>query len=311
MKDPRESMIEAFMIAVDCGIELLVAVSDSTSTSKIAPFAERFPDRVINVGIAEQNLVGLSAGLALGGYVVVTSNAAPFLVNRSAEQVRNDIAYTATNVKMMGLNPGVAYGALGPTHHSLEDISMMRSLGGVDIYTPVDPLGTGEAVRHVLNHDGPAYVRVDSGKFPDIPRLSGETGPDLPIALAQGNDITLLGLGTSSHAVKAAAERMHKDGISVEAWAVPSIRPLALDAVVESIAKTGLIVTVEAHSTHGGLGSLVAEVIAEKGLSVRLKRLGIPEGQFAPASPRSAIEREFLLDEVGIVFAVKEMLNLV
>lgn len=293
-------MIDSFIEAASDGINLMVVVSDSTSTSKIGPFAERYPDRVINVGIAEQNLIGISAGLALGGFVVATANAAPFLVARSAEQVKNDVAYTNTNVKMMGLNPGFAYGSLGPTHHSIEDISMMRSLGGMRIFTPVDPSGTARAVSHVLKTDGPAYVRVDSGVFPDLPDNKGTRAVDEPIRLSEGGDITILGLGTSAHAVLEASGILAQDGINVEGWGIPSIRPLNMEPIRTSVKNTGAIITVEAHSIHGGLGSLVAEFLSDEGMAVRLKRLGVPEGTFAPASPRSAIEKRFMLDSVGI-----------
>jgi transketolase len=302
-------MIDAFIEAADEGIELLVAVSDSTSTSKIQPFADKFPERVVNVGIAEQNLIGMSAGLALGGYVVATANAAPFLVNRSAEQVRNDIAYTDTNVKMMGLNPGFAYGALGPTHHSLEDLSMMRGLGGVRIYTPIDPRGTRDAVLHALRSGGPAYVRVDSGSYADIPRPAAEHPVDEPLRLSSGSDLTLIGLGTASHAVLGAVEILNRRGAAVDAWAVPSLRPLNVDALVDSLTRTGKAITVEEHSVHGGLGSFVSEQITDRGLAARLIRLGVPEGEFAPASPRPAIRKRYSLDSEGIATVAKGVLE--
>ncbi len=309
MKDSRDAMIASFISAVENGVELMVVVSDSTSTSKIQPFAERFPERIVNVGIAEQNLVGMAAGLALGGYVVATANASPFLVNRSAEQVRNDVAYTDTNVKMMGLNPGFAYGSLGPTHHSLEDISMMRSLGGVKIYTPIDPEGTAEAVTHVLKSEGPAYIRIDSGLFQNIRRPDGVLRVTAPVRLSEGNDVTILGMGTSSHAVKEAAEILSRAGVHADAWGIPSIRPLRNEELLESIGNTGKVMSVEAHSVHGGLGSLVSEWIADKGIRARLVRLGVPEGLFAPASPRPAIEAAFNLDTDGIVKKVHEFLG--
>ena len=300
-------MVDSFIEAVSDGIELMVVVSDSTSTSKIKPFAEKYPDRVINVGIAEQNLIGISAGLALGGFVVVTANAAPFLVARSAEQVKNDVAYTNTNVKMMGLNPGFAYGSLGPTHHSIEDISMMRSLGGMRIFTPIDPSGTAMAVGHVLKTNGPAYVRVDSGVFPDLPDSEGFRAVDDPIRLSEGGDITILGLGTSAHAVLEASGILAKNGINVDGWGIPSIRPLNMEPIRKSVKKTGAVITVEAHSTHGGLGSLVAEFLSDEGMAVRSKRLGVSEGVFAPASPRLSIEKKFMLDPVGIAEAARIM----
>lgn len=309
MKDLRESMIESFMIAVENGIELIVAVSDSTSTSKIKAFAEKYPDRVINVGIAEQNLIGVSAGLALGGYVVATANAAPFLVNRSAEQVRNDVAYSETNVKMMGLNPGFAYGALGATHHSLEDISMMRGLGGVRIYTPIDPRGASETIAHVLETEGPVYIRVDSGAYPDLPVPSDGSYLEKPIPLSRGDDVTILGMGTCAHAVNAAAGCLAEQGISADSWGIPSIRPLESVPIIESMKRTGLVISVEAHSVHGGLGSMVSEWISDLGIPVRLKRLGVSEGIFAPASPREAIEEKLQLNPEGIIAVVKEAIQ--
>ena len=134
--DLRDAMVAAFTRAADEGVNLVVVVSDSTSTSRIGPFRDRHPDRVIDVGIAEQNLVGVAVGLSLGGYVAVTANAAPFLVGRANEQVKNDVCYSETNVKLVGLNAGVAYGALASTHHSIDDLSIMRGFGNITILAP-------------------------------------------------------------------------------------------------------------------------------------------------------------------------------
>ena len=125
-QDLRNVMVDSFISAVQEGMNIAVVVSDSTSTAKIAPFRDKFPERLINVGIAEQNLVGTAAGMALGGYVAVTANAAPFLVHRANEQVKNDVCYSKTNVKLMGLSAGVCYGALASTHHAIDDVSIMR-----------------------------------------------------------------------------------------------------------------------------------------------------------------------------------------
>lgn len=133
-------MVDAFIAAVDEGLDLVPVVSDSTSTAKISPFMQRFPERVINVGIAEQSLVSVAAGLALGGKIAVTCNAAPFLISRANEQVKVDVCYNQANVKMFGLNAGTSYGPLASTHHCLDDISVMRGFGNVQIFAPSDPL---------------------------------------------------------------------------------------------------------------------------------------------------------------------------
>jgi transketolase len=135
-------MVQSLIDAVENGVNVAVVVSDSTSTAKIVPFAERFPDRLINVGIAEQNLVGVAVGLSLGGYVAVTANAAPFLVARANEQVKNDVCYSQANVKLVGLNAGVSYGPLASTHHAIDDISIMRGLANIIILVPADPVET-------------------------------------------------------------------------------------------------------------------------------------------------------------------------
>ncbi len=165
-RDLREVMVETFIEAVAEGCNLAVLVSDSTSTAKIAPFAKAHPDRLVNVGIAEQNLVGMAAGMALGGYTAVTANAAPFLTARANEQVKNDVCYSNLNVKLVGLNAGVAYGALGSTHHSLDDVSIMRGLGNILILAPSDPVEARQVFKFALAHEGPVYIRMDSAKFP-------------------------------------------------------------------------------------------------------------------------------------------------
>src|SRR5512137_3027483 len=140
--DLRDVMVQTFMQAVADNLDVVVVVSDSTSTAKIGPFQQKYPDRVINVGIAEQNLVGVATGLSLGGYIAVTANAAPFLVARANEQVKNDVCYSNTNVKLIGLNAGVAYGPLASTHHTIDDLSIMCGLGNILILAPADPIET-------------------------------------------------------------------------------------------------------------------------------------------------------------------------
>src|SRR4030042_1167402 len=163
--DHREVMVQCFIRAVQDNVNLVVLVSDSTSTAKIAPFQEKYPDRLINVGIAEQNLVGVAAGLSLGGYVAVTANAACFLVARANEQVKNDICYSDTNVKLVGLNAGVCYGALASNHHAIEDISIMLGLGNIIVLAPSGPVDTAQIFKAALEYNGPVYIRQDSDKF--------------------------------------------------------------------------------------------------------------------------------------------------
>ena len=166
MQDLRDAVIATLVEAQNAGADLSVMVADSTSTSKIAPFEKAFPDRVINVGIAEQNMVGMAAGVALSGRTVFTANAAPFLFARSNEQLKNDVCYSETNVKMLGLNAGFAYGPLGATHHCTNDIAIARSMGNLQIFAPADAIQASAIARHALSHKGPVYIRMDSDKVP-------------------------------------------------------------------------------------------------------------------------------------------------
>ena len=265
--DLREVMFRTFIRAVEEGVNLVVVVGDSTSTSKIAPFQEKYPDRVINVGIAEQNLVGVAVGLSLGGFVAVTANAAPFLISRSNEQVKNDVCYTETNVKLMGLNAGVCYGPLASTHHAIDDLSIMQGLGNILILAPSDPVETEQILRFVLSYTGPVYMRMDSGKLPILHDKQYRFEPGGVDVLKQGNDVTIAAVGSVVYEAYFAALELEKMGMSAEVLNVSSIRPLHRREIAESIRKTKTVVTVEEHSLHGGLGSLISEVIAEQQLT--------------------------------------------
>jgi transketolase len=307
--DLREVMIRTFLRAVEDGVNLAVVVGDSTSTSKIAPFRERYPDRVIDVGIAEQNLVGVAVGLSLGGFVSVTANAAPFLIARSNEQVKNDVCYTESNVKLLGLNAGVCYGPLGSTHHAIDDLSIMQGLGNILILAPSDPVEAEQILHFALTHTGPVYVRMDSGKFPILHDDQYRFEPGAVDVLKQGSDVTLAAVGSAVYEAFFAALDLEKAGISAEVLNVSSIRPLRRRAVAESIRKTKTVVTVEEHSLHGGLGSLVSEIIAEQRLSARIKRLGLTGGEFSKAGPRAEIRAYYGIDQTGIRKAAADLLD--
>jgi transketolase len=303
----REVMVQTLVQAVADGQNVVVLVSDSTSTSKIAPFQEKYPERLINVGIAEQNLIGVAVGLALGGYVAVTANAAPFLVARSNEQIKNDVCYSETNVKLVGLNAGVCYGNLGSTHHAIDDISIMRGLGNILILAPADPVETRQMVEFALKHEGPVYLRMDSAKFPVLHAPTYHFEPGQVDVLREGGDLTIAAVGSVVHEAVAAAQELETQAIAADVLNLSSIRPLRKDRIIESLQKTGHVITVEEHSLHGGIGSLVAEIIADEQLAVRCQRLGIPEGQFSKAGPRAAIRAYYQIDQQGIVDTARHL----
>ncbi|HSV27856.1 MAG TPA: transketolase C-terminal domain-containing protein [Sedimentisphaerales bacterium] len=307
--DLREVMINRFIKAADNNVPILVVVSDSTSTAKIAPFQEKYPDRIVNVGIAEQNLVGVAAGLALGGFVAVTANAACFLVARANEQVKNDICYSDTNVKLVGLNAGVCYGALASTHHAIDDVSIMRGFGNIQIFAPSDPVETAQVFDYAIGHVGPVYIRMDSDKFPVLHDEHYQFRPGKADILRTGTDLTIFAMGSTVFEAFYAAEELAAKGISAEVLNVSSIRPLDRRQIIVSALKTQRVITVEEHSVHGGIGSIVSEIATEEGLGVKVTRLGITEGQFAKAGPRKDIRAHYKIDQKGIVETARRLLG--
>ncbi|WP_034914375.1 MULTISPECIES: transketolase C-terminal domain-containing protein [Erwinia] len=294
MKDLRDAVIATLLEAQQNGANLSVMVADSTSTSKIAPFEKAFPDRVINVGIAEQNMVGMAAGVALSGRTVFTANAAPFLFARSNEQVKNDICYTETNVKMLGLNAGFAYGPLGATHHCTNDIANARTFGNLQIFAPADAVQASAITRYAIQHNGPVYIRMDSDKLPVLHDDSWQFVPGKPEVLQTGEETIVFCLGTLAHEALAAEEQ----GITIVS--LPSLWPLDETAVVKLIAAHRQVIVMEEHSLSGGLSSIIGELLHKHGLRQRFIPLGIPAYEFTHSSSRETLRGQFRIDAAGL-----------
>ncbi|MGH8783232.1 transketolase family protein [Paraburkholderia sp.] len=310
--DLRDGAVSALGQLTAEGRDIMVMVADSTSTARIAPFLDTYPNRVINVGIAEQNMVGMAAGLALGGHIVFTANAAPFLVARANEQVKNDICYSRTNVKMLGLNAGVAYGPLASTHHAIDDISIMSGFGNVQIFAPCDAIEAAQIVRYAASVDGPVYIRLDNAKLPvlhDANHVFEPGKPDVlrrgvPGAGSDGRRVAIVALGSVVGEAFAGCQALETQGIAPTLINLSSIRPLDTDALVGILTAHDIIVTVEEHSLHGGIGALIAMQLARRGVARRLTTLGVTEGEFAHYGTRPGIRRHYGIDAAGIEQAV-------
>ncbi|MDR7124651.1 transketolase C-terminal domain-containing protein [Pseudotabrizicola sp. 4114] len=254
---------------------IVAVVNDSVGSSKLDAFAKEFPDRLINVGIAEQVMVGVSAGLANGGKVPFVSAASCFLTGRALEQVKADIAYANFNVKLVGQSSGVAYGELGATHHSIEDFAWLRPLTNLIVIAPADAWETAEAVKWAAGHDGPVYLRLSRMPVPDLVVENRVFRPGKAELLQQGSDVTLIGAGTTSHIALAAAQVLAAKGVSARVLNMATINPLDDAAVLAAADETRAIVTVEEASVRGGLGGAVAELITAN-RPVPLERVGFP-----------------------------------
>lgn len=268
----------------------VVAVcNDSVGSSKLAGFRDRWPERLINVGIAEQNMVGVGAGLANGGKIPFVCAAACFLTGRALEQIKADVAYSETNVKLVGISSGMAYGELGATHHSIEDFAWIRALPNIPVIAPADRFETAAAVTWAKMHDGPCFLRLSRVGVPDIFREDHVFVPGKSNLLADGGDLTLIANGTLTHRVMKAAALLKARGIAARVLNIATVRPIDTEAVVAAARDTGAILTCEEHTIYGGLGSAVAEVVVDEA-PVPMTRLGVP-GVFAPTGSAN-----FLLD---------------
>lgn len=272
---------------------IVAVVNDSVGSSKLGGFRSKFPDRLVNVGIAEQNMVGAGAGMANAGLVPFVAAAACFLTGRALEQIKADIAYSQANVKLVGISSGMAYGELGPTHHSIEDFAWTRVLPGLPVIAPCDSVETAAAVEWAAAHDGPCFLRLSRVGVPDLLPAGHEFVPGKANLLRQGGDVTLIGNGTLTHRLVKAAGILSACGVQARVLNMATVRPVDVDAVVAAAMETGAILTAEEHSVIGGLGSAIAEVVVDRA-PVPMKILGVP-GIFAPTG-----SAEFLLDEFGM-----------
>jgi len=279
-------------------------VNDSIGSSKLDAFKKAFPDRLINVGIAEQDMVGVAAGLANGGRIPFVSAASCFLTARALEQIKVDVAYSNRNVKLCGMSPGMAYGELGPTHHSIEDIAWLRAIHNMTVIVPADPSETAAAMRWAAATEGPVFIRVSRMGVPEIHGDDYQFVPGKAITVRDGADVTIISNGTVLWRALAAAEQLAEENIQARVLSMPTVKPLDVDAVVAAARETGGIVTAEEATTFGALGGAVAETVVEHH-PIRVKILGIPE--FAPTGSAGFLLDRYGMSPSGIADAAREL----
>jgi transketolase len=301
--DCRDSFAATLAEVAEADERIVVVVNDSLGSSKLGGFAKRWPERTINVGIAEQNMVGVGSGLANGGKIPFVSAASCFLAGRALEQIKADVAYSIANVKLIGQSPGVGYGELGPTHHSIEDLAWLRLLPNLAILVPCDPWETAEAIKAAAAHEGPVFIRVTRFPVPKLPRpAEARFAIGKAEVLREGSDVAILACGVMVTRALQAADALATSGVSACVVNFGSIAPLDIEAI-RAAADLGAIVTVEEHSARGGLGGAVAEVVVGyKPCPMRI--LGFPG--FAPTGSASFLFEKFGLTADGIFRAAQE-----
>ena len=274
----RQVICETLLELAETDKDIVVLASDSRGSAAMAPFATAYPQQFVETGIAEQNIVGIAAGLAASGKKPLVASPACFLSMRAIEQIKVDVAYSATNVKLIGISGGVSYGALGMSHHSLQDIAVTRAIPGLTVILPADRHETRRATEAILQQEGGVYMRIGRNPVADCYASAEEIPFEIgkAVELRQGNAITIIATGETVRVALDAADSLVEDGIACRVLNMHTIKPLDVEAIRRAAEETAGIITLEEHSIHGGLGAAVAEaVVAHKPVPVRI--VGIPD----------------------------------
>jgi transketolase len=306
-KSCRHAFTETLLEMARKDARIMAVTSDAKGSVTLGEFEKSLPLQFLELGIAEQNTVGVSAGLARCGKRPFVCGPASFYSARAIEQVKNDVAYANSNVKVIGVSGGVSYGALGSTHHSLHDVAFMRAIPNLAVFLPCDNAQTRAITRFLAVHDGPAYMRIGRTPVPDVYAnasasfVFGKAG-----LLREGRDCTIIAAGEAVFHAAKAAEALTAAGIHSRLLDMPTLKPLDADAVLAAAKETGSIITVEEHSIHGGLGAAVAEIVVQHH-PVPMRMIAFPD-EFVPAGSSAELFAYYGITGPSIAISVKEFL---
>ncbi len=256
---------------------VIVVTSDSRGSGKLNSFGDVFPGQIIEVGIAEQNLVGMAAGLASTGKKVFAVSPASFLSARSLEQIKHDVCYSDNPVTLVGISAGVSYGALGSTHHSLHDIAVFRAIFNITVISPADNFETREAIRAAADMKSPVYLRFGKKPMPDLYSDSSKFIPGKANVIRDGSDVAFIANGETVYQAVMAADLLAAQGIQSRVISMHTVKPLDTEAVLKAAGMCRAIVTVEEHSVNGGLGEAAAGILMQSGIPIPFRIIGIPD----------------------------------
>ena len=306
-KPNLEAFAEALQALAEEDSSVVAVTSDSRGSARLVPFAEALPEQLVETGIAEQNLVGVAAGLASTGKRVFAVSPACFLTARALEQIKNDVCYSDHPVVIVGISAGVSYGALGSTHHSLHDLAALRAIHNVTVVAPADNFETHEAVRAAAAADHPVYLRF--GKRP-LQHLHAE-GADFEFGRAltvrDGSDVAFLATGETVECAEGAARILETGGISSRVLSVHTVKPLDDDAVLDAARTCRAVVTVEEHSVYGGLGEACASLLLQRGVAKPFRIVGIPD-EYTVTGPQTAIFDHYGISPEGLATVARSLL---
>ena len=270
--------------------KIIVVTSDSRGSGKLVPFGKELPQQIVEVGIAEQNLVGISAGLSASGKKVFAVSPASFLTARSLEQMKADIAYSDRPVCLVGISAGISYGQRGSTHHSIHDFAVMRCINNMSIVAPADNFETSEVIKQAVNYNHPLYIRY--GKKPMMSIHSPGTNFQIgkAITVSEGEDITLVSTGETVQRAVLAGEILKTKGINPTIISMHTIKPFDNDILIKMAKKSKVLISIEEHSIYGGLGEQCANIIAQNKINLDFKILGIPDEYIVNGSQADVLD---------------------
>lgn len=304
----RQAICQVLMEKAKADKDIVVLCSDSRGSASLTPFAEAFPEQFLEVGIAEQNLVSISAGLAKCGKKPFAASPACFLSTRSYEQAKVDCAYSDTNVTLIGISGGISYGALGMSHHSAQDIAAMSAIPNMRVYLPSDRFQTAWLIEELLKDEKPAYIRVGRNAVEDI--YSEESQPfemNKATVLAEGNDVLLVACGEMVKPALDAVEILKSKGINAGLLDMYCVKPLDKEAIVEEVKKVKAVITIEEHAPFGGMGSMVSQVVGSE-CPRKVVNLALPDVPVI-AGTSTEVFNYYGLNAEGIVKKAMELLK--
>lgn len=287
--------------------KIIVMDADLACSTQTKIFADKFPDRFFDCGIAEQNMLATAAGLASEGKIPFVASFAVFVTGRTYDQIRNGICYPNFNVKIVGTHGGVTVGEDGATHQALEDISLMRGLPHMTVIVPADCKECQEAIKYAALHEGPTYIRIPRSNVPDIFDENYSFNIHKAVVVEEGTDVSVFTNGETLAEVLLAAEELKKDNISLEVINVPVVKPLDFQTVIESVKKTKFAITVENHSIIGGLGSAICETLADK-LPSKVYRIGVND-EFGQSGKAEELIEYYGLDSKTLAERIRAIIK--
>ncbi len=307
LMDPRKTFGKAVTEIAKTNDRVVVFSADSGKSSGFGEFIEQFPERYFECGIMEQGAVGMAAGMAAAGKIPVFCAIAPFVTARPYEMVRNDTGYMKQNVKIVGRNCGITYSDLGVTHQSLDDFGLIRLIPGMTILAPQDGVEIEEAVKAMIDYEGPVYMRIGNPRIPQLfERKPFEIGKGS--VLADGEDVTIIATGSTTKDVLEANTILREAGIHARIIGLPTVLPLDEELIRTSASKTKKVVTAEEHYINGGMGSIVTEALSGMA-DVTVKRLGIPNIYATTSSNYNELLAYYKLDAKGVAESVIEFVK--